>query len=259
MSKVFKDEAELATHVIEWLRSNGWAVHQEVMLSYSGRTADVIAEKDGKLWIVECKNTFSDSVLEQCYMHMPYCHYVSAAVPGYDRTVYRRSSSQGRASMVKKHFLKYNGIGLIRVNKISKGAHVDEELSPEYQRLFKKLDPAKRFINRIKRIKEKFHILHKNATAGGQGGQVTDYTITMYKVRKYLKENGPTDPLTVAKNIEHHYSSNSSCKQGILKGISYGWVPGIAKNIEDKKAILYLIEGYDLDGSLIDNEESRIL
>jgi hypothetical protein len=111
MSKIFKNEAELATHVISWLREEGWVVHQEVEIPGGYRTADIVAEKDGKIWIIECKNTFTEAVLDQCYWHMRNTHYVSCAVPGYDHTTYSRSRSQGTTSMVKGHFLRCHGIG----------------------------------------------------------------------------------------------------------------------------------------------------
>lgn len=248
MSKIFNTEAELATHVIEWLGKQGWTVHQEVMITGSGRTADIVAEKDNKIWIVECKNSFTESVLEQCYMHGRYCHYVSAAVPGSKKRNYYSSSI--KMSIVKKHFIKSHGIGLIVVDKGYKNEGiVRESIKPKYQRMFNNYPTRKQFINNIKNVKNKFHLLHQNATAGGAGAQVTDYNITMYKVREYISKNGPTDPLTIAKNIKHHYSNNSGCKQGIMRGIDNNWIPGLEKKIESKNAVIFLKEGYELDGT----------
>jgi hypothetical protein len=90
-----------------WLESNGWTVHQEVQLTGLGRTVDIIAEKDNKLWAIECKNTFTESVLDQCYLHTPHFHYVSCAVPGYDKRIYKWFSKR-QTSFVKEHFYLKN-------------------------------------------------------------------------------------------------------------------------------------------------------
>lgn len=251
MSSLFKNEAELANQVIEWLIKEGWTVHQEVMVSASGRTIDIVAEKDKKLWAIECKNTFTEAVLDQCYMHRNYVHYVSCAVSGYQHRPYRRSPSKKETSFVKNHFLQCFGIGLIRVNKDYNGKpQIHKEIEPEYQRLFKKNTDAKTFIKNISKIKNKFHDLHQTATAGAEGGQVTDYKITMYKVREYLVDKPATDPLDVAKNIKHHYRTANSLKQGILRGIENGWLPGLTKETVGRKTFIkFDKDNFNLDGS----------
>jgi hypothetical protein len=252
VSKIFDTETELANEVIAWLEGKGWTVHKEVMIISSGRTIDIIAEKNGVIWAVECKNTFTESVLDQCYLHRKYVHYVSAAVPGYDHTTYRRSMSQAKTSFVKEHFLKCFGIGLIRVNREygRKAVIVKETLKPEYQRLFKKAPGAKAFIKNIEKVKSKFHELHKDADAGAAGGQVTDYKISMYNLRIYLAGKGEVDPLAAAKEVEHHYKAPQNFKQAILRGIDNNWVSGVQKIIRGRKIMIFFEDDkYNVDGS----------
>ena len=253
MSRIWDNEAALANELILWLTKEGWVVHQEVQLTGSGRTVDIVAEKDNKLWAIECKNTFTESVLDQCYLHTPNFHYISCAVPGYRRS-YRYSSSQKETSFVKEHFLRCHGIGLIRVGERQRknSLNVHEEIKPEYQRMFKKNTTMKLFLTRIKKIRAKFHELHQTATAGATGGQVTDYKVSMYNLREYLKDHDLVDPLAVAKIVEHHYRKPHLFKAAILRGIDNGWIPGVVKEIVGRKAhIKFLKEEYNTDGSPI--------
>ncbi len=53
-------EEDLARVVVEHFRANGWTVYQEVMYGrYDGRRADLVADRNGELHVVEVKTSFS--------------------------------------------------------------------------------------------------------------------------------------------------------------------------------------------------------
>ena len=101
-------EASVARPVVEWLRSQGHVVHQEVT-TVEGR-ADIVAVTPLQhLWILECKTALSFDLLDQAQRQQWCAHYVSVVVP---ETL---TVSRGRA--VAMQWLRDAGIGLITVSR----------------------------------------------------------------------------------------------------------------------------------------------
>lgn len=77
-------ETDLCAVVIGWLAADGWDVHQEV--DTSGGTADILAVKADRLWIVEAKLGFGFEVMAQAESRRGAAHWVSVAIPNANRT-----------------------------------------------------------------------------------------------------------------------------------------------------------------------------
>jgi len=72
----------MAAALVTWLQQDQWEVFQEV--SAPPGIADVVARKDGILWVIECKLAAGFDVLGQTLRWRGYANKVSAAVPSQD-------------------------------------------------------------------------------------------------------------------------------------------------------------------------------
>ncbi len=75
----FASEAELATAIVEHLRSSGHEVYQEVV--GFGGVADIVATKDGRIIVVECKLYLGLDVMEQACRWKLASHETYVATP----------------------------------------------------------------------------------------------------------------------------------------------------------------------------------
>lgn len=77
-------EEDIARVVVAHFRANGWTVYQEVRHSYYrgsvDHRADIVAEKDGVLHVVEVKRCFTKGLWRQIQDWRYYANYVSVAV-----------------------------------------------------------------------------------------------------------------------------------------------------------------------------------
>lgn len=189
-------ETELAEKVISWLSEQNWNIYQEVQFSHLGGIADIVAERQGVLWIVETKTALSIEVLNQASAWP--VHYRSVAVPGL------LSKSAKRDYRVAK---VYYGVGVIEVGKND----VYEALKPPlYLRHHK---TAKRLLAQLTELHKTF------AKAGSKGGaHLTPYKMTMMEIRRTIeKYPGCTVDELFEMNGRMHYANKSSFKGNILK------------------------------------------
>lgn len=103
-------ERLLYAPVRDWLRSKGWAVRVEIF------DADVVAEREGKLLVVELKTGFTGSLINQLHDRARWSDFVYAAIPS---TTYKP----------RKHAMAYWGFGVLTVD----GDRVRERLRPRPQ------------------------------------------------------------------------------------------------------------------------------
>jgi hypothetical protein len=193
------NETELAKPVIKWLTEQHWEVYQEVQFGYGGGVADIVAERNGILWIIETKTTYGFAVLEQA-TRWP-VHYRSVAVP----------FSRNRDYRVARDYYK---VGIIEVsNKFE--VVVDEVIRPP---LFaKNKDTAKRYKDCLMEIHKTY------AEAGSQSGHhLTPYKYTMLEVRKVIEANpGCTIKFLYEQLGKMHYSNASSFKGNLVKALIF--------------------------------------
>jgi hypothetical protein len=97
-------EVDLCAVVIGWLAADGWDVHQEV--DTSGGTADIVASKGNRLWIVEAKLGFGFDVMAQAEARRRAAHWVSVAVP---------DARHSDAFNYGRFIAQERGIGVLRV------------------------------------------------------------------------------------------------------------------------------------------------
>lgn len=187
-------ETELAEKIIEWLSAEHWNIYQEVQFSGIGGVADIVAERQGILWIVETKTAMSIEVLNQASAWP--AHFRSIGVPKVRR-------SDKRDYRVARD---YYGVGVIEVSDWD----VYESLKPPLY--LKHHKTAKRLLSKLTE-------LHKTyAKAGSQNGHLTPYKMTMMDIQRTVKERpGCTISDLFEKHGPMHYSNKSSFKGNMLK------------------------------------------
>lgn len=189
----FNSESELAESVVIWLKTEGWTVYKEVKPLKFNETADIVAIKDDKIWIIESKLAYGSKVLEQAYNWMKYADFVSIAVP---RT-YNKNP-------VLDFFLKEKGIGRFWVapssSPLTKYGYVHLDTSPRMNN-----NTSKQFI--INSLREE----QKSSIAGSlSGGTVTPYKLTIDQIRALIRANGPQTIHQIVDSIKHHYANRAS-------------------------------------------------
>lgn len=195
----FSSEAEVA-HIIElWLKGQGWTVYKEVKPKTGTTIADIVAIKDGEIWIVETKLHFGTQVLEQAYKWSKVAHKVSIGIP-----------ANNYANIVLNHFMNSHGIGQILVYAPTNDRpgycknHIDAT---------KKDDPPYKAY-----ILGSLHEKQLDSVAGVKGGgYVTPYSLTIDNVKEFLKTNGPSTMEQIVSGIKHHYTSKTSAINTLTK------------------------------------------
>lgn len=182
-------EKELAIPIIKWLEDQHWDVYQEVNFGYSTR-ADIVAVRAGKLWTIETKTTLTIAVLEQA--HMWTTDFRSIAVPRSHRG--NRNFAYRIASDLK--------IGVIEVD----GNYVQEIQNAPFMRINHGM---------AKLMMKKLRPEHKTALQAGSkgGGYVTEYSLTMERIKYFIKSNPGCTIREIFENLgKGHYSSSASFK-----------------------------------------------
>jgi len=205
--QIFKSEEEFAEIIVKWLKKNGWEVYQEVQVNkYSGSIADIVALKNGKYWIIECKLNFGFKVMAQADNWKNFANYVSIAVP-YTKKV-----------LFKIKLCKLLNIGILTVNynnwaldkSISERWQIEEDLKASEQEL--------KYKNLISQLTER----HKTFAKAGNnyGKRITPFKLTVEKLINYVKENNGALLKDAVKKIDHHYSTNNGAKTSLAEMIN---------------------------------------
>lgn len=74
-------EVRLASALIAVLTEDGWDCYSEVQIESYGHRADVVAVKNGLVWVFECKLAATMDVLGQALRWVGKAHYVSICTP----------------------------------------------------------------------------------------------------------------------------------------------------------------------------------
>ena len=104
-------ETDIAKIVIGWLEQLEWECYQEVQVHSYGHIADIVAVKEPLVWVIECKQSLSLSVIEQADGWRPYAHYLSVCVPPRARG----RNVPGRSMAF--HLVRLLGIGLLEASE----------------------------------------------------------------------------------------------------------------------------------------------
>lgn len=114
-------EQALAQHVIDWLEAQHWDVYQEVPLHGGGsKTADIVAVRNGLVWVIECKTTLSLAVMAQASSWN--VHLRSIAVPWAKRGYDERNT----AERICRNFLQVGVLYVHEPDRYSGVSRVEE-------------------------------------------------------------------------------------------------------------------------------------
>lgn len=236
MAEIGSSERDLARALITYLVKKGWPQpYQEV--KYRKGTADIVVDRSGHGWVIECKKSLSLAVLGQAYEWQHDNRFVSVAV----FKAKARDSGRDFARTLCRHF----GLGLFEIDKYGYAAEI---IHPQDRRR------RTTAIGDILQSCRKEHLTW--CEAGSQNGAFTAFKNTLVNVRTFLANNGPSTVKTIVENIEHHYRNASSARSSLLKWLPEPKVcPGIG--IERGKELrFYLLEGFNVFGKHSANHAS---
>ncbi len=215
-------EAHVAAAVVEWLRTSGWEVYQEVA---HGPVADIVAvQEHGKTricWIIECKTSVSLTLLDQAlhWKRQAAAHFVSIATP----------LPRGRyPSTVLATLLHDHDIGRIEVQH---AGYVYERRAAGFtRRLGEHAD-----IRRALREEQKTHV----AAGTANGGHWSDFKDTCRRVSEYVAAHPGTTLKAMLDDVDTHYSSKASARSALAHWIEKGKVERVRLERSGRALLLY--------------------
>lgn len=197
-------ESDLAKLIIDKFESDGYEVYKEVVNTGKGKNrADIIVVKDGEYTVIETKLSFGLTVIEQSFKWKPFSHYSYICVT---------RSTKRNARLFGYNLCQDYGIGVIDIGKNGDIRIVHESSytrEPELPQLYEE---------------------QKDQEAGAKptkDSYITPFKITCRKLVEYVNENGEVLLLTAIKDIEHHYKSDASAKNALIKLINIGVINGL--------------------------------
>lgn len=207
MKKEKIKESDMYVPLKEYFENIGGEVFSEVVVR--GRRADMVIKLDGKIIIVEMKVTPGLKLLEQAFKWKGYANETYIAIP----------FNKNGINPYISHCLKRDNIGLLEVD-LQKWRYIPDP------KVYKEKKPEA--YNSRLRVNWDNILLeeHKHTLAAGSsgGGYVTDYKITMKKVRDFLEKVGDwvtTDE--IIKNVETHYASPKGSLRTALMEYESHW------------------------------------
>lgn len=218
-------EKDIAEYVIQWLKYQNWEVWQEVCFYRGSAIHDIVATRNGLMWIIEVKKSLSLSVLAQARRAV--AHFVSVAVLKGDKRHYNKGAN------FAEFICKQQGIGVILVDgtvmqkyikhKKEKDALstygywermiVDQHIPPDLKRSAHSM--VKKKIDDLGTVPKNF------CKAGSEnGGYWTPYKQTIKDVRSFLKDNPGSTGREIIDGIkEHHYASDKSAYSSLVSAL----------------------------------------
>lgn len=211
--KPFDSERDLAKQVIAWLADQQWEVFQEVQVLRGSNVADIVARRDGILWVIECKLSFGFAVIDQAFEWRDFAHYTSVATP----------SARGRSAFV---LLRHLGIGQLSVGL----AEVHEEIAPR--------------LNRNSLTKHLADALREEHKTWAEAGNATGDHYSPFKstCRDVLRAVEKQPGITMKELIDKtptHYHSTATARSALAKWIQLGKVAGVESRREGRHLKLY--------------------
>jgi len=216
-------ETDLAREVITWLIDQQWEVYQEVMPVPGGPVADIVAVQGRLVWIIECKNTFGLSVIEQAYNWRGRVHFVSVAVPVSNRNTHREHGMAGR-------IVRTFGIGHISVRSPGKYAEVRQEIEPRFNRTVK--------VSSLLKILTPEHKTFAEA-GNNRGERWSPFQQTCTYLRRVVEQQPGLTMRDAVGSIKTHYSSPATARACLLRWVEAGIVEGVRLEREDNQLKLY--------------------
>ena len=207
-------ENDLANIVIEYFESNGYEIYKEVVNSKRSNRADIIAVKDGKYTVIETKMSFGSTVIEQASKWSEYSHYRYICCPRSKR----RNNRRFGYSICNDY-----GIGVIDIG-------TSNDVRIVYESTFNN-NPTLPTL----------YTEQMEQDAGTNNKYITPFKITCKRLVEYINSNDKTSLLTAMKNIDHHYKTDNSAKNAMMKLIKIGVLPELKLIKEGRTTYVSLI------------------
>lgn len=225
MPHKFDSEAEMAKVVVDHLEKKGWEVWQEVQLYSGGPIADIVAQKEGVLLIVECKRSFGYRLISDAMNWVGYADRVAIAYP--QRKFGDKNTENAAAFMINLY--------KIEEWKVAKSAYrgYSDTVRPGTPK--PQESPLKESV--LKTLRDE----HKEwAKAGVQNARrVSKFQITCYHLERYVQSNKGVTLKKAVPEIAHHYASDNSAYGALADLISAGHVRGIKHKGRGRSMKLY--------------------
>ncbi|MBF84587.1 MAG: hypothetical protein CL489_08945 [Acidobacteria bacterium] len=225
MQKKFNNEEELAAYFQNYLESKGFDCYPEVVFDiFSGRP-DIVAVKNNKIYVFECKMNFGLNVVTQTFRWFNR-YKPSYGFPDYIYAVTPYKKSASRRNELLDSVMKQNGIGHIMVGdpRVGRAKMFDGSTHFYEKDIHSVLDakPQRKGQEYGKVLIEQLYDDMKDANAGTTGTEImTPFKRTMNRVKEIMQDGvarTPKDMLPLIEKIGgHHYSSNSSFYSQVRK------------------------------------------
>lgn len=202
---------------MDWFKSDGWTVWQEVPAPCG--TADIVVEKAGVLAVVEAKTSMSLALIGQAKRWIGHCHMVYVAVP---RRKY--DSTADGANWV----CNLTGVGLLFVGS---AGGVREAVVPNF---FRK--PKSNSLRKALRPEQQ----DGSIPAGTNSGKAwTPWRVTVTALARRVAAEPGITLADALEGVKTHYSSPSTARRCLSKLALRGLIPGIRASQDGKFLRLY--------------------
>ena len=198
-------ETDVAKGLIEYFRTEGWAIYQEVQPIHNGRVADLVLTRGSIIHIVEVKTHFNASVLAQAHAWKGFAHQVSVGVGSYPGST--------QVAQFLSHIAKKEGIGIYTVSEYS-----SHQMSP----------PAltRRISTQVWKSLRPEHQTFAEA-GNAEGNRWSPFKATCQEFVRYV-ENHPGCAIKEAVNhVRHHYASDAGARSALLYWVKAGKIRGV--------------------------------
>ena len=204
-------EVALARPAVAWLNDTGWQVYQEVETQRGGHVADIMATKNGQVWVLECKKSLGLAVMAQARYWQSYAHYVSVVVPG------EKCPSKERILAIE--LLHHLGIGLIVVKYNWSG------IPCVYENILAVLNPkatGKAILRNLNEAQKTW------AEAGNaEHKRWTPFQDTSAKIKEYVEKHPGCTIDQLVTTVPTHYTRQATAKMCIAKYVRTGVIKGV--------------------------------
>ena len=213
-------EADLAARVTAWLQEQHWKVYPEVRPQLGGPRADIVATQAGRIWIIECKMSYSLPVIAQACNWAGSAHWISVATP-------KKWQQRMAEARLKREIMQWKGIGHIEVS-----GDVRNQVAPR--------------LNRSARTESIALCLHDATIAmgvsGSQNSYYTPYRATCRQLLEYVLDNPGCTMKDAIGHVKHHYNCDTTAISCLNKWIRLGKVPGVCQKRDGRRITLHPVE-----------------
>ncbi len=234
-------ESDIGRAVAEWLESRGHEVFHEVRPFPDGHRADLVAIKNERITVVECKTSFSLAVIRQAWAwRREYVHRVYVATLD---TICKNQHFAG-------DMCNRLGIGWLVADIdlwSDRAASVREVVRPDTIRFDARWHTAPQMLDVIRHFRDAMRNAlnedQKNGVPGGSagGGYSTPFSRTARCVAAIVARHGGIKMTELIRdpNFTHHYKDDRIARGCITKWALRGKIPGVRIERTDSESILW--------------------